>query len=200
MPVVYSPNYSPYSPNYNPYSPNLGNMILTSDSPYPFIPSVSLGNPYFNNIITVPVTQIQPTITIPIDPSLNLNLDPQIHQQLTKYFYGELMDIWLFEDMVDILNYLKNTPKGIDVLDSLKDYHESNIDKDTQDIIEKKIRYIENNFFSKESMFKLLKRYVLETNTNWFDLSKNKYFIKDLVRSYLRKKLKRAIESKMSTK
>jgi hypothetical protein len=165
------------------------NIYLSSDSPGPFIPSLTLAPP-----IIVTRTTYKPIVPLP--PWLDLNQDSNVHNQMAKYFYFKVIDKWLFDDLLDLLSYLRVSDKGVDVIHNLRDHKSSSVDKDTQETVEKKIKFIEKNIFDVENMHKLLKKFVAETNTNWYDLVKQEYFIKDLVRKYLKKKLIRIIESK----
>lgn len=170
------------------------NIILASDSPVPLIPSV-LVQPSLPLVTTVTT---QPVVAFPLHPSLDLNKSSELHKKVTSYFYYKTLDKWLRKekDMLGILNYLKVTDRGVDVLDNMNEYKETNIDKDTQDTINKKIDYIEKNILDKTDIYMILKEYVKETHTNWFDLEKNSYFIKELIRKFLKRKLQTMIERK----
>jgi hypothetical protein len=135
------------------------------------------------NVSTI-TTDYAPVITYPITPGLNLNLDPKVHDQLTNYYYYKTLDKWLLSDMSDILKYLTYS-NG-----SVKPGKSSS--SDTDQSVRAKIKYIEDNVFSKSGMYKLLNEYVLTYGVNWYDLERNSFQLKELIRAYLKKKLKRA--------
>lgn len=170
--------------------PNFSPIILTSDSPVPFIPSL-LTVPA---IPTVPIiTTTNPLVSFPIHPSLDLNRDPNLHQMMTKYFYYKTLDKWLKKekDMLELLNYLKVTDKGIEVVEPEK----NNSQYDNQLVVDKKVDFIENNVLSKDDIYNILKKYVRETNTNWYDLEeKATYFIKEIIKKFIKKKFESALQ------
>jgi hypothetical protein len=129
-------------------------------------------------------TDYAPIITYPITPGLNLNLDPKVHEQLTNYYYYKTLDKWLLSDMSDILKYLSYSGG------SVKPGKSSS--SETEQSVRAKIKYIEDNVFSKSGMYKLLNEYVLTYGVNWYDLERNSFQLKELIRAYLKKKLKRA--------
>lgn len=184
---------------------NYAPIILTSDSPVPLIPSL-LTNPILpvlptiNRYPTVPIiTTINPLVTFPLHPSLDLNRDSKLQQMMTKYFYYKTLDKWLKreKDMLNILNYLKITDRGVELINNINDYKSNNTDKDTQNNIDKKVDYIEKNIFSKDDMHNILKKYVKETTTNWYDLEdKATFFIKEIIKNFIKNKLKEAIQLK----
>ena len=180
--------------------------IIMSDSPTPFVPSITTipGYTLVNGVLTKmssPIGVIQtPIITPPLPMSLNVNENPDTWHMMSKHYYYKTLDAWLWEEdsFKDLLNYLQVTSHGVDVLNNMKDYRETNISKDTQETYEMKVNFIEHNVFSIESMLRLLKKFVRETGMNWVDLSKNSYFVKDLIKKYLKQKLQAMIDSKMS--
>lgn len=101
-------------------------------------------------------------LQLPLDPTLNLNEDINVQNQVTKYFYYKTLDAWLHDDFTDVLDKVKS---------------------------KEKIKYIEENVFSKHDMKQILKQFRKETDTNWYDMQKNKMFIKDIVHKFLLKKV-----------
>jgi hypothetical protein len=156
--------------------------------------------PYVYNVVNPPTITVQQPTVWPIDNSLNMNLNPDVQNSMKDFFYYKTIDKWLYneEDMLDLLNYLRVTDKGIDVLNKLDDYKETNINKDNQATVERKVDFIENNILSKSNVFKILKNYIAETNTNWFDLEKNSYQVKKIIKKYIRTKLINMIQAKMN--
>lgn len=136
------------------------------------------------------------TLFYPLPSYLDMNQNPEVRHKTVMYFYYKTLDKWLFKEdgMVDILNYLKIKGDKVDVLDKMADYKDSNIVKDTQGDVEKKIKFIENNIFSKNDMEKILYSYIQETGANWYDLEKHSFYIKQAIRGFLKKKLKKLVE------
>jgi hypothetical protein len=189
MAYVYSPSYT--------LSTNSPTYTLTSEV-YPLVPSIFTPNPF----ITPFGLYATPAYTIPLPSYLDVNQNPETHRMLAKHFYYRTLDDWLWEDenMKDILNYIKVSDKGVDVLNSMSEYKSTNISKDTQLTYEQKIEFIEKKVLSVDNMEKILKKFVKETNIKWVELVKNHFFIKDLVKKYLKQKLEYMIESKLAKK
>lgn len=181
-------------------------VIVTSDSPVPLIPSLlsypTLPTlPSITTFSTIPpiITTTNPLISFPLHPSLDLNRDSKLHEMMTKYFYYKTLDKWLKKekDMLDLLNYLRVTDRGVELVNNLNEY-KSNVDNDNQQSIDKKVAFIEKNILSKDDVYHILKKYVKETSTNWYDLEeKGTYFIKEIIKNFIKKKLISAIEEKM---
>lgn len=170
--------------NFQQISPNI---VITSDSPFPLIPSITL-----NPILTLNV----PSHTIiPLHPSLNLNNDPRVHQQVSKYFLYKTLDDWLYDDLLDLLNYLIIEGKNIRLLKNLDEYKSDRVDSDTLKTIELKADWIHRHILTIDKVKHLLKKYVEETNTNWYDLYKNNYFVKDAIKQYIKRKLRQSIKN-----
>lgn len=138
---------------------------------------------------SININYTKPTISI----YKNLNADPRVHQRLVKYFYYKALDKWLYEDLIDILNYLKIRNGKVDIINSMKEYDPLAVDKESDDDIRKKIDFIEKFFLSKRLMARIIHEYVKHTGTNWVDLPKNEYFIRQIVGNKLTRRIKRAI-------
>lgn len=162
-----------------------GNMTFATDSPIPLIPSWTVNKYGF----------IGRTVNIqPLHPSLNLNEDATIQLKIVKYFMYKTLDDWLWDDLIDILGYLRVDSNGVHLVDSVD--KKTSVDKDSDSDLKKKVDYINEHYLTIQSTYKILKKYTEETKTNWYDLYKNKMFIKDMVKIYLKKKLREAIQKK----
>lgn len=168
----------------SPLSPMNFPILLSSEYEVPYSKQ-----PYLQSIN---ISYTKPTIGF----YENLNADPKIHTRLTKYFYYKLLDKWLYEDLIDILNYFKIKDGKVSLIDNLKEYDPTSVDKDSDENIQKKIDFIEKFFLTKNMMYKILSEYVKGSETGWIDLPKNDFFIKQVVEDKLIKKLKQLISEK----
>ena len=215
--VVYDP-ISPLGATYNPlgYNP-LGttyNPLGTAYNPLGTTYGDSLGTPfspvYSSTLLNTPSViafDAIDTLSSPILPSLaydynqpitvsyysNLNADPRVHARITKNLYYQLLDKWLYGDLVDILNYFRVKDGKVVLISSMKDYNSAAVEKDTIDSLEKKIDYIQKHFFTIKDMKKLLNNYVSESGTNWYDLIKKPYFIKKEAKDVIMRSIKHAL-------
>jgi len=184
------------SDTYDSYLPS--QILVSSESPSPFIPSLSIKYPNTYNGYNNYDDPYGATASLVFYN--NLDADPKIHAQLTEYFYYKTLDKWLYDDLLDVLSFLTVHNNKVDVIKNLNDYRQDNAEKDSLETVEQKIDFIEKFIFSKEDMYRILRRYVKETGTHWYDLYKNEYFVKDMVKSYLKKQLKKSIVGAPVTK
>ncbi len=107
--------------------------------------------------------------------------------------YYKLLDKWLYEELVDILNYFRVRDGKVVLISSMKDYDSSAVENDSIDMLERKIDYIQSDFFTIKDMMKLLNTYVLQSGTNWYDLIKNPYYIKKEAKDVILGRIKKAL-------
>lgn len=135
---------------------------------------------------------LKPIITFPLDPSLDLNRDPNVHRTVTDSIYKQTFQEWLYSrDFEEVFKYIKivgGEPKLVS--GSERDHRASD------ENIDKKIRFIRDNILSYERVRKLIEEFIDGTRTNWYDVEKNIFFVKELILKYIKKKLKTLAEEK----
>lgn len=201
MSYIYTPTNSPLMTHYSATHNALYNMpvmtqnVVVTDKlvitpPYetiltPRMPSVISDAPY---VASLNLSYSKPLFTA----YENLNADPKVHNQLVNYFRYKTLDKWLFGDLKHLLGYLKYSGGKVVPIDKLDDYTSKL--NDTNEIINAKINYIEKNILTKILTFKILKRFVYSTNTNWYDLAKNEEYVQQAIDIGLKKHLKQLIK------
>ncbi|AYV81958.1 MAG: hypothetical protein Harvfovirus86_3 [Harvfovirus sp.] len=186
-------SYSSFS-NYN-YAPLTPNFITYSDSPMPIIPSAL---PYLR---PTGATVIFPQGSLPLPPYLDLNKDERTFKIQSKYFMFKTLDKWIYDDMLDLLNYFVVDSTGkVRLISNLAELKTGTVVKDTVDDIEKKIEFIENNILTEGTMYKILKKFVKGTGINWVDLHKNEGFVKEGVKDQLKKILNATVVEREGVK
>lgn len=148
-------------------------------SPYPYITSVNLD-------------YTKPSVGV----FENLNADPRIRKRIVKFFYYKILDNWLMDDLVDILNFFTIKDGKVDLIDNISQYEPLGSYNESEEIKEKKIDFIEDFFLTKSFVSRVLDEYVNNTKTNWYELPKNSYFIKDIIAKKLTNRIKRALSEK----
>ena len=143
-------------------------------------------------VTSVNLTYSKPVVSVYEDVESN----PRIHRKVIKYYYGETIGEWLYDELLDLLNYLTVSGDKVSVISSMSKYSPTTVDKDTQKTIEKKIDFIDKYFFKVTDMGKILYKYIEETDASWYELSKHEYFIRQLVKENIRKKLRKVIADK----
>ncbi len=170
-------------------------VIISSDTPVLVnnaIPGVVVSGTANSvlNVLDKINTNLKPLVTFPIAPHLNLNLDPRVHEQMTEYFYNKTFSDWIYDDLSDILGYVKMVNGSPKLVSSLSEHRKSD------EATSSKIRFLKDKILSRSRVHSILEQFISETRTNWFELEKNSYFVKDLIKRYMKKKIKALIERK----
>ena len=53
-----------------------------------------------------------------------------------------------------------------------------------------KVDFLKNRVMTRETIYRLLHQYVYKSKTNWYDLKRNKQYVKNLIRHKLAKSLR----------
>lgn len=172
-PLVFFDDVSP-----SPHSP-LSPLVLFDQ---PFITPIS-------SVVQYPSTYV-PSINLRYSKPLfsfyeDLDKDPRIHKRLTKYYYYKILDKWLYDDLSDLLKFLDVKDNNVVIIKNDK--------KDSDTDIEKKIDFLEK-FLTKSFIYMLISRYIAETGTRWVDLHKNEYFLKQVFKEKIKKKLEKELK------
>jgi len=139
----------------------------------PTVSTVSIGK-HGTHKLSVDLTLSDPVLSTYYD----LNSDPKIHNKVAKYFYYKILDKWLLGSLKDLLGYV--TIKGGKARLTRK-----KSSKDSEKVIEKKIKFLEDKVFTFRDVLKILRRVVDEDNIKWVDLYKKTYSIKKVFRTEL---------------
>ena len=124
----------------------------------------------------------------------NLNADVNVHKQVTKFFYYLTLDKWLLSDMINILGFFVHDGKNVSIINNISDYREDAASKDSKEVIEKKVEYIEKYILTEDTMHRILNKLTKDVKEiNWYDMHKNKYIVKDYIHKKLRRILKRTL-------
>lgn len=116
---------------------------------------------------------------------------------MTDHFRWYVLDKWLYTDFSDLLGYFKIDKDGkVELIHKLSDYDKSSGAKDTTETVDKKSKFIEDNILTYDMMFRILKKFVNYTNSNWYNLPKIRKIVKDYIKQDLEKILIRTIEER----
>ena len=127
----------------------------------------------------------------PLPSNYDLNRDERVHKQVVKYFRYKILDKWLYDEMKELLNFLVVDNTGVHLI---KDMSEYKVREDSEENIERKIEYIEKYFLTKDTVNRLLRKFVKGTNTNWYDLHKNQKFVMEDLKNQLKRILRQTVE------
>lgn len=123
-----------------------------------------------------------------------IDTNPEVRKKMTDYYFDLIRDKWLLDEMNDVLNYFLYKDGKVSMIKNLSEYSPNNIDKDTDQIAEKKVEYIENNVFNKYDLIDVLNKFSKEINAKWVDLPKHEFFLKQVVKEYIIKQIKKKLK------
>lgn len=156
-----------------------------TDTPIPLIPST------ISSLYPIGATVIIPKNQLPLPASLDLNQNMRVRRQVTKYFRYKLLDSWLYNELSNLLGYFViNNDGSVSLIDKLDNYNKNAENMDTLEIIDKKSDYIERYILTEDMCYKLIKKFIKGTGSNWYDLTK----IEELIEEFMNKQLTKIIE------
>lgn len=168
------------------YVSPLSPLILTPDDDTVLISR----KPY---VATLNLGYTRPLLGIHTD----INGDPRVQRKIVKFFQMKTLDKWLFEELMDILNYFKIDNKGyVDVLGGFNEYKPSVVQQEIMQQLEKKVDFIEKYFLTSSVVHRILDRYTKENGVEWVHLPRHQHAIKQLIGDKLMSLIKTAISSK----
>jgi hypothetical protein len=193
---------SPVTPAFSPvndliitsptYSTSTTDLIVTS--PVAMIDSDSIvfadpSSPYDSYIPSINLSYTRPSFSV----YKNLNADPEVQSRISKYIYYKVLDKYLYDDMSDILNYMVVKNGEVSLIKKLDDHKITTVDNDSDKNKDLKVAFIEKNVLSKKIVKNLLHKFVAETGTNWYDIPKKTFYVKQMIHKALKKIIKSEI-------
>lgn len=176
------------------YSPTGSDSVITTDSiifdsPYHY-PTTTRTIHYNTPVYDLPYSTIPPIGLVYPD----INNDRQTIDSIVDYFYKLTFNKWINGELSDLINYFKIKDGSAYIIDKLTDYKSDNHKKFSFEEKNKVIDYIKKYFLTKSTLERILSRYCKETSTKWYNLPKNKFYIRPLIGERVVKLIKKAIE------
>ena len=134
------------------------------------------GISYIANIgYSGPRTVIRTVPTLTSD----VNNDPELRKRVVKHFHGQF-EVWLFGSFRDLGNYFTDKNGTVTIGNS------------EDGMTNAKANYIMSEIVSRNTILKILDKYVRRKNANWYDLKGKdsesvKKYIHTKIRSHIRK-------------
>jgi hypothetical protein len=177
------------------YSFNTTPNFVSHRFPFPISPSSVVYTPHAPY---TPVAPIGATVIIPgpvtLPQFLDLNKDTRVINQVTKYFRYKTLDKWLYSDMTNLLGYFTVTASGVQFIKTISEYKNTPISQMNSDEVDKIIKWIEHYLLTEDTMKRILSHFVNKTKSNWYELHKNEYFIKEIIEKKLLTIIKETIK------
>ena len=177
----------------------------------PIIDSISITSPFLYSPFGQTLPLLPSIVDSPLIASLNLTYskpifsigenyerDPRLHRRMSKYYYYKLYEVWLKDELLDVLGHFVVKGDKVNIIANMNKYDKYSGEKDSDKMVEKKIKFIKNKFLSETWIMKVLFKFVRESGTagSWSGLSKNEYFVRRYIRKALVKKIRKAIAEK----
>lgn len=186
---------------YFPVAVDTNKLIIVDSDPVSKLlmpTSTIISTPYTSPVLALSTTSatnsnLKSVYTFPLAPAYDLNRDNEVHDIVSNSIYKQTFDSWIYNDEAkEILEYIRVSDTSVKLISNKKD-KDNNFSSSN---VEKKIRFLKDYILSRSRVKKILTEFVEGTNTNWYDIEKNTYFVKDLVLKYMKKKIKAIIEKK----
>ncbi len=153
-------------------------------------------SPLWSPTVIVPksISTIVPLYQLEVDTGLNEN--PFAQQQMLDYIMAKVYNKWIYsKDMCYLLKYLKIVNGKVTYLSSPDEFKNNKICDDTEENVELKIDFIQENILTKADLKKLLKRLIDELGYKWYEFPQKEETIAESVEKYIKGKLKENIGS-----
>lgn len=132
--------------------------------------------------------QIQNTIN-----SYNLNSDKNVQRTITKYFYYKFIDKWLYGELFELLGFIEVSNGLPQLIKSMGNYSIEKLATESDDLVEKRVRYFESEIITKKLIRQILKKIVKRMCINWYDLEKKEDVVRKIFKEYFSNLLKESI-------
>lgn len=120
--------------------------------------------------------------------------DPIMRQKMVDYFYDLARDQWLLDEINDLLNYFKYDNGVVTMIKNKSEYHKDNINKDTDEIAQKKVKFITKTLLDKYTMEDILAKFVKGTKSKWVQLPQNKKYVMRMTQEYMTKLINKKLK------
>jgi hypothetical protein len=166
--------------NVNPLLPKVlpQSLIITEDI---FVPSIQFLSDGRN--INIPLSLYDDVCDV-----------ENIKNQIVSSFYYKFLDKWLYDrdDAKKILGFFKIVNDKVVLIENIE--KREDVSHDTQEIVDKKVDFIEKNIVTKHDIYAILKKFIDETRISWCRLVKAEELVKSSVIHSIKNKIKKMIK------
>ena len=149
---------------------------------------------------TINTTFLSPGLlvsNIPIvEVNTGLNENPFAQEQVTRDIHLKLLDKWLYDELCHLLRYMKYSNGKVTIVSTIKDYKLDDSDNETNESIEAKADFIEENILTLSDVRRTLTK-LSQLGMKWYDFSSRQYasVVEPLVIKALNKVIRRKFKS-----
>lgn len=170
----------------SPLSP-LSPPFLAKTNPTTIVQAVT-NLPTVNLSTNVPFLAIKPSLYLDVDTGINNSY--LVQKDVTRYFMYKTLDKWLYKDFSSLLKFLKVENGKCRIVKSDEERNSNDIKNDSENDLETKSDFIHDRILDEEATRSVLIRVLRELGYKWYDLPYKETVVKDILKGYLKKKLK----------
>jgi hypothetical protein len=172
----------------SPISP--ASVVVKTDPLTILTPTTPTAN--YALLATKPTIYIKPSLVVDIDSGLNDSY--VVQKDVTLYFMNITLEKWIYGSLSSILEFLVSKNGKIQLVKNMKERDSNNIDKDSTSVLEAKADWLKDHILSESKTRAILVKIMRELGLKWYDLPHRESLVKDVLKRYLKNKLKRMVE------
>ena len=168
--------------------------VVIKTNPLTILTPTTPTTPYANYALlaTKPSFILKPTFVVDIDSGLNDSY--VVQKDVTLYFMNITLEKWIFGSLSSVLEFLVSKNGKIQLVKNMKERDSNNIDKDSTSVLEAKADWLKDHILSESKTRAILVKIMRELGLKWFELPHRESLVKDVLKRYLKNKLKRMVE------
>lgn len=172
----------------SPLSP--ASVVVKTDPLTILTPTTPTAN--YALLATKPTILVKPSLVVDIDSGLNDSY--VVQKDVTLYFMNITLEKWIFGSLSSILEFLVSKNGKISLVKNMKERDSNNIDKDSTSVLEAKSDWLKDHILSESKTRAILVKIMRELGLKWYELPHRESLVKDVLKRYLKNKLKRMVE------
>lgn len=183
--------YNPMSP-LSPYSPYSPGVVVKTDPLTILTPTTPIPLSNYALLAVKPSVYVKPTFVLEIDTGLNDSY--VVQKDVTLYFTNITLEKWIYGSLSSVLEFLVSKNGKIHLVKNMKERDSNNIDKDTTSVLEGKADWLRENVLSESKTRAILVKIMRELGLKWYELPHRESLVKDVMKRYLKNKLKKMVQ------
>jgi len=172
----------------SPMSP--ASVVVKTDPLTILTPTTPTAN--YALLATKPTVFVRPSLVVDIDSGLNDSY--VVQKDVTLYFMNITLEKWIYGSLSSILEFLVSKNGKISLVKNMRERDSNNIDKDSTSVLEAKADWLKDHILSESKTRAILVKIMRELGLKWFELPHRESLVKDVLKRYLKNKLKRMVE------
>ena len=172
----------------SPLSP--ASVVVKTDPLTILTPTTPTAN--YALLATKPTIYVKPSLVIDIDSGLNDSY--VVQKDVTLYFMNITLEKWIYGSLSSVLEFLVSKNGKISLVKNMRERDSNNIDKDSTSVLEAKADWLKDHVLSESKTRAILVKIMRELGLKWYELPHRESLVKDVLKRYLKNKLKRMVE------